>query len=62
MRNKKISKCCKQKIIKFVNYNKHKDIENWSREQLLLYSPLKNSENSLLGTHVTWHDAYCEVK
>jgi hypothetical protein len=45
-----------------VNYNKHKDIENWSREQLLLYSPFKISENSLLGTHFTSHDAYCEVK
>jgi hypothetical protein len=27
-----------------------------------LYSPFKISENSLLGTHITWHDAYCEVK
>jgi len=47
MKNNKLSKCRKQKIIRFVNYNKHKDIENWSRE-LLLYSPFKNSENSLL--------------
>ncbi len=27
-----------------------------------MYSPFTNSKNSLLGTHVTWHDAYCEVK
>ncbi len=27
-----ISKHCKPKIIRFVNYNKYKDIENWSRE------------------------------
>lgn len=26
-----------QKIIKFVSYNQFKDLENWSREQLLLY-------------------------
>jgi hypothetical protein len=43
-------------------YNKHKDIKIWSRKQLHLYSPFKNSERSLLGTHVTWHDAYCQAK
>ncbi len=26
-----ISKHCKPKIIRFVDYNKYKDIENWSR-------------------------------
>ncbi len=45
-----------------MNYNKHKDIKIWSREHLLLYSPFNFFENSLLGTHVTWHDVYCEVK
>jgi hypothetical protein len=25
-----------------------------------LYSPFQNSENSQLGTNVTWHDAYCQ--
>jgi hypothetical protein len=45
-----------------VNYNKHKDIKNWSKKYLLLYSPFKNSKNSLLGTLVAWHDVYCEVK
>ncbi len=34
-----ISKHCKPKIIRFVNYNKYKNIENWSRESFLLYSP-----------------------
>ncbi len=61
MKDNKLSKCRKQKTIRFVNYNKQKIIENWSREQLLLYSPFKNSENSLLGTHVTWDDAYCGI-
>jgi len=51
-----------KKIIRFINYNKHKDIKNWSREQLLLYSSFKKFDSSLLGTHVTWHDAYCQVK
>ncbi len=27
----KISKCYKTKIIKFVNYSKCKDIDNWSK-------------------------------
>jgi hypothetical protein len=29
---KKISKCCKPNIIRFVNYNKYKNIENWSKK------------------------------
>jgi hypothetical protein len=43
----------------FINYNKYKDIENWLKEQVLLYSPFQNLENSQLGTNVTYHDAYC---
>jgi len=35
----KISKHHKPKIIRFVDYNKYKNIENWSRESFLLYSP-----------------------
>ncbi len=57
-----IIKMLQTKIIRFVNYNKHKDIENWSRKQLLLYSPFKSFEHSLVGTHVSWHDAYYEIK
>jgi hypothetical protein len=57
---KKISKHHKPKFIRFVNYNKHKDIENWSKEQVLLYSPFRNSKNLQFGTNVTWHDAYCQ--
>jgi hypothetical protein len=41
-----------------VNYNKHTNIENWSRKQLLLYSPFINSKNLQFGSIVTWHDAY----
>ncbi len=56
----KTSKHCKPKIIRFVNYNKYKDLVNWLREQILLYSPFQNSENSQLGINVIWHDAYCQ--
>ncbi len=62
IRNDKLWKCHKQKIIRFVIYNKHKDMKSWSRKQLHLYSPFKNSKSSLLKTHVTWHDAYCQTK
>jgi hypothetical protein len=49
----KISKHHKPKIIRFANSNKHKDIANWPRKQLLLYSPFQNSKNSQLGINVT---------
>jgi hypothetical protein len=62
IKKNKILKYCKPKIIKFVDYNKHSNIENWSSEQLLLYSPFKNSKNSQLGTNVTWHGAYCQFQ
>jgi hypothetical protein len=32
------------------------------REQLFIYSQFNFFENWLLGTHVTWHDAYSQVK
>jgi hypothetical protein len=57
---KKISKHRKPKIIRFVNYIKYKNIENWSKKQLLLYSPLQNSKNFQLGTNVAWYYAYCQ--
>jgi hypothetical protein len=60
IKKNKISKYCKPKIIRFVNYNKYKDIENWLREQVLLYSPFLNLKNSQLETNVTEHDAYCQ--
>ncbi len=50
----------KPKIIRFINYNKYKNIENWLRVQLLSYSSFQNSENSQFGINVTWHDAYCQ--
>jgi len=34
----KISKHCKLKIIRFVNYNNYKNIENWSREFYFIHN------------------------
>jgi hypothetical protein len=63
IKNKKISKCRKQKIITFINYNKHKNIKKWSIKKLLLYSsPFNFFESQLLGTHVISYDAYYQVK
>jgi hypothetical protein len=45
----------------FMNCNKYKSIENWSREPLL-NSAFKFSEYFQLSTNVTWHNAYCQVK
>ena len=42
----KISIRKKPKIIRFVHYNQFKDLENWSREQLLLYVPFIDVEES----------------
>jgi len=49
-------------IIRYVNYNKHRDLENNYREQLLLFHPFTTSKESQLGKHKSWHDAYlaCE--
>jgi hypothetical protein len=62
IKNNKISKCCKPKIIKIVNYNKHTNIEFSSKEQPLLYSPFKFSKRLQLRINVTWHDAYCQLQ
>ena len=42
----KISIWRKPKIIRFVHYNQFKDLENLSREQLLLYVPFIDVEES----------------
>jgi hypothetical protein len=50
---KKISKHHKPKIIRYVNYNKYKDIQIGPKNKFLLYSPFQNLENSQLETNVT---------
>ena len=42
----KISIQKKSEIIRFVHYNQFKDLEIWSREQLLLYVPFIDVEES----------------
>lgn len=52
----------KQKIIRWINFNQHKDPEKYYREQLLLLSPFLVSEMLQKGQHKMWHDAYKDVK
>ena len=56
----KISIRRKPKIIRFVHYNQFKDLENWSREQLLLYVPFIDVEESQKINKDTWKAAYDE--
>jgi hypothetical protein len=56
----KISIRNKPKIIRFVHYNQFKDLENWAREQLLLYIPFIGLEESQKCNHDTWKAAYDE--
>ena len=56
----KISIRRKSKIIRFVHYNQFKDLENWSREQLLLYVPFIDVEDSQKINKDTWKAAYDE--
>ena len=37
------------RIIRYVKYNKKKDPENYFREQLMLFTPLRNGQKDLLG-------------
>ena len=60
IKNKKMSKRLKPQTIQYINFNKHKDPENWAREQLLLFSPFRHSKSSQLGSFCTWQDAYLE--
>ena len=56
----KISIRKKPKIIRFVHYNQFKDLENWSREQLLLYVPFIDVEESQNANRDTWKATYDE--
>ena len=52
----KIKTCKKQKVIRFVNYNKKNDAENYAREKLMLYTPWRREPKDLLGDHKTYSD------
>ena len=42
--NKILFKCKKSKIIRFVNYKKKVDPENYCREPLMLYTPWRDEQ------------------
>ncbi len=57
-KNHDFKKRCIPLIIRYVNYNKHWNPKNYYLEQLLLFHPFTTSEESKLGNHESWYDAY----
>jgi hypothetical protein len=53
-------KCTKSKIISWVSFNQHKNLENHYRKLLLLYKPFQILEFNLRRTHDSWENAYIE--
>ena len=51
----------KNKVIRFVNYRKHLDPENFYREKLLLYTPWRYEEKDLYHGQKNYKEAY-EIK
>jgi hypothetical protein len=45
-------------IICYVYYNEHQDLENYYKEQLLLFIPFFDNEHTLKGDHSTWNATY----
>ena len=45
----KFTKCNVPRIIRYVNYNRDKDPENYFRERLMLFYPWKNETTDLKG-------------
>ena len=56
--NYKIILRTKPKVLRYVNYNKKVDCENYYREQLLLYIPWRDEENYLLNGFKTYQDHF----
>ena len=52
----------KPKILRYVNYNKKVDSENYYREQLMLFYPWRNEERDLLKGHKTYQEHFNIVK
>ncbi len=48
-----------RRVIRFVNYNRLRDEENYCREKLLLYKPWRK-EDSLIGRHESYAKAFDE--
>ena len=45
-------------VIRFVNFNKDTDTENYYREQIMLYLPYRNENTDILSTYSTYKDHY----
>ena len=50
------------KIIRYVRYNKEKDMENYCREQLMLFFPWRNEQKDLLASFDTFEAHYNSLK
>ena len=50
------------KITRYVRYNKKKDLENYCREQLLLFIPWRNEQKDLLASFDTFEAHYNSLK
>lgn len=49
-------------VIRYVKYNKHRDLDNYYREQLMLYAPYRVDENCFKEQYLTWNNAYMELQ
>ena len=52
----------KPKVLRYVNYNKKVDSENYYREQLMLFTPWRNEEKDLLKGYKTYQDHFSHLK
>ena len=50
------------RVIRYVQYNKKKDPENYFREQLMLFVPWRNEQKDLLGSFNTFEAHYKSVQ
>ena len=50
------------KVIRYVKYSKDKDLENYCRERLLLFTQWRNEETDIKGPYNTYADAYYAIK
>lgn len=48
----------KPKIIRYVRYNREQELENFFREQLMLFYPWRNESQDLIGNFQTFEEQY----
>ena len=58
----KLVKRQKSKIMRSVRFNKNKDPENYSREQLMLYTPWRNESKDLMKNCKSYQERYEQLK